>query len=420
MRNKLLIILTALIILIVPNLCVASSASFDINFVDEDLRTVLYTLATIGGVDIVVDDSVKGNVTMKLKNVSFETALDLVTRAKGLSYRKINNAVVIEPSDIGATEVIKLNYAKVGDIKTSLSPLLTDLKLKAEADNTSNSLVVSGSITGIDRVKTTIADLDVPQQQVELEAKVVAINKTHSKDTGIDWSWDATPTFPEVTHENETKTVPTYSADGSTVTGSTTITVPKTTITRDSHKGIIRFGRNPEGYPYEFYYQAKINALISNGNAKMLAQPKVMTINGKEARILIGDRVPVPVESTDSAGKTTTKIDYIDAGIKLTYTPVINTDGLITAKVRTEVSSPSLVDSIKAYRITTREAETNVRMKDGETMVIGGLIGNDESQVNNKVPFLSDLPILGKLFQSSHNSKNNTEVVIFLTARVVK
>ncbi|MGI6091447.1 MAG: secretin N-terminal domain-containing protein [Negativicutes bacterium] len=411
MRNKMIIILSALIILLVPNLCSANSTSFDINFVDEDLRTVLYTLATIGGVDIVVDDSVKGKVTMKLKDVSFETALNLVTRAKGLSYRKINNAVIIEPSDIGATEVLKLNYAQVSDIQTALKPLLTDLKLKAEADNTSNSLVISGSITGIDRVKTILATLDVPQQQVELEAKVVAINKTHSKDTGIDWSWEATPQYPEVTHEYEY--VPTED-------GKSTIMVPKTTVTRDSHKGIIRFGRNPEGYPYEFYYQAKINALISNGNAKMLAQPKVMTINGKEARILIGDRVPVPVESTDSAGKTTTKIDYIDAGIKLTYTPVINTDGLITAKVRTEVSSPSLVDSIKAYRITTREAETNVRMKDGETLVIGGLIGNDESQMKNKVPFLSDLPILGKLFQSSHNSNNDTEVVIFLTARVVK
>lgn len=420
MQSKKLIILSALIIFIFSNICVASPSSFDINFVDEDLRTVLYTLATVAGVDIVVDDSVKGSISIKLKDVNFENALELVTHAKGLSYRKINNAIVIEPADIGSTETLKINYARASDIKKSLEPILTDLKLKAQADDSSNSLIVSGSLTGIDRIKTVLTKVDIPQQQVELEAKVVAINKTNTKDMGIDWSWEATPQYPEVTNENETLTVPTYSSDGKTVIGSTTITVPKKTVTRDSKKGIIRFGRNPEGYPYEFYYQAKINALISNGNAKMLAQPKVMTINGKEARILIGDRVPVPVESTDTAGKTTTKIDYIDAGIKLTYIPVINADGLITAKVHTEVSSPSLVDSIKAYRITTREAETNVRMKDGETLVIGGLIGNDETQLNNKVPFLSELPILGTLFKSSHNSKNKTEVVIFLTARVVK
>ena len=410
MQKKICKIVALLMLLFVPNICVANPTSFDINFVDEDLRTVLYTLANVGGVDIVVDDSVKGNVTMKLKNVNFETALDLVTRAKGLSYRKINNAVIIEPADIGENEAIKLNFARASDLKKSLDPILSGLKLKVEADETSNSLLLSGSRTGIDRAKTMLSDLDVAQPQVELEAKVVAVNKTNSKDMGIDWSWDATPQYAERETTLETITNP----DG------TYYTVPKVTVTRDSKKGIISFGRNPEGYPYEFYYQAKINALISNGNAKMLAQPKVMTINGKEARILIGDRIPVPTESTDSNGKTTIKIDYIDAGIKLTYTPSINADGLITAKVHTEVSSPSLVDSIKAYRITTREAETNVRMKDGETMVIGGLIGSDESQTNNKVPFLGDLPILGKLFQSSHNSKNNTEIVIFLTARVVK
>lgn len=424
MRNKFCIIIIAFVILLVPNLCIANADNFDINFVDEDLRTVLYTLATIGGVDIVVDDSVKGNVTMRLKNVTFETALDLVTRAKGLSYRKVNSAVVVEPADIGTTETLKLNYASVVDVKKSLGKITEGLKIRVEADESSNSLIVTGSPTGIARLKAMMADLDVPQQQIELEAKVVAINKNNTKDLGIDWSWDATPQYPEVTTENETLTIPTYSADGKTVTGSTTITVPKTTVTRDSKKGIIRFGRNPEGYPYEFYYQAKINALVSKGNAKVLAQPKVMTINGKEARILIGDKIPVPLEKTDANGKKDTTIEYKDTGIKLTYTPVVNPDGLILAKVHTEVSTPqvdnTLSNQVVAYRITTREAETNVRMKDGETMVIGGLIGNDESHVNNKVPFLGDLPVLGKLFQSSHNTKSSTEVVIFLTARIVK
>lgn len=403
-----------------PIASASPSASVDLNFVDEDVRVILYTLANIGGMDIVIDDSVKGSVTMKLNQVPFDTALDLVTRAKGLSYRKINNAIIVESADIGASEIVKLKYARAIELKKSLDAFSSSLKMKVEADETSNSLILSGSPNGIERVKNLLVQLDTPQQQVELEAKVVAINNTNSKDIGIDWSWEATPQYPEVTTENETLTVPTYATDGTTVTGSTTITVPKTTVTRSSNKGVIRFGRNPEGYPYEFYYQAKINALISNGNAKMLAQPKVTTINGKEARILIGDRIPIQVDSTDNSGKTTTTTQYVDAGIKLTYTPSINADGLITAKVHTEVSSPTLVDSIKAYRITTREAETNVRMKDGETMVIGGLIGNDESETRNKVPFLGDLPMLGKLFQSSHTSKNNTEVVIFLTAHIVK
>ena len=143
------------------------------------------------------------------------------------------------------------------------------------------------------------------------------------------------------------------------------------------------------------------------------------TINGKEAHVLIGDRIPVLTDKT-SNGVSTSTVEYIEVGIKLEYTPSITADGTITAKVRTEVSTPTLVPDIKNYRITTREAESNVNMKDGETMVIAGLIGTEESRTSNKVPFLGDIPILGALFRSHHNTKSETEVVIFLTAKIVK
>ncbi|MDF2634685.1 MAG: type and secretion system protein, partial [Pelosinus sp.] len=264
----------------------------------------------------------------------------------------------------------------------------------------------SGSPTGCARIKALLVDLDTPQQQVTLEAKVVAINKTKTKDLGIDWSWDVTPQYAE------------YEAPQVNIAnGVTTFEAGK--VTRANNKGIIQFGRNPEGHPYEFYYQAKINALISNGNAKILASPKLTTINGKEARILIGDRIPVLTEKIED-GKTTTTVEYVDAGIKLIYTPTITEDGTVTAKVQTEVSTPTLVSDIKNYRITTREAETTVCMKDGETMVIGGLIGSEESKTNNNIPFLSNLPLIGTLFKSVHNSKAETEVIIFLTAKVAK
>lgn len=419
MRNKWALFLFIVFLFSVPVVCAASPASIDLNFDEEDIRIVLHTLAAIGGMGMVIDDSVKGNVSIRLSNVAFDTALDLITRAKGLSYRKVGETIVIEPAYLGATDIIKLKYARAADLKDSLNSVWSELKLKTEADEATNSLVVSGSPAGIDRIKSIIGQLDIPRQQVELEAKVVAINKTHAKDLGIDWTWEAFPQSPEVTTEYETQQVATRDADGN-VTGSTSVSIPKTTVTRSVNAGVIRIGRNPEGHPYEFYYQAKISALISKGNAKMLAQPKVTTINGKEARILIGDRVPTPVESTDSSGRTTTTIQYVDAGIKLTYTPFIDADDMVAAKVHTEVSTPTLVDAVKAYRITTREAETNVRMKNGETMVIGGLIGEDQSESINKIPFLGDLPILGSLFHSRHTSKNDTEVVIFLTAHIVK
>jgi type IV pilus assembly protein PilQ len=400
--------LLLLIFIIIPNVTAATPQSIDLNFMDEDVRVVLHTLATISNVNIVIDDGIKGNITMKLNNTPFENALNLITSAKSLSYRKVGDSFIIEPADMGIIKIYKFQYIRAIDIKKSLESIMESNKLKTEVDEVSNSLIVSGSPTGYARIKTILTDLDTPQQQVTLEAKVIAINKAKTKDLGIDWSWDVTPQYPEV----ET-TAAVLDSNGQIATPA------NTTITHTENEGTIKFGSSPAGVPYEFYYQAKISALVSNGNAKILANPRVTTINGKEARILIGDHIPVLTE-TVADGKSTTTVQYVDAGIKLTYTPTITNDGTITAKVRTEVSTPTLVSDIKNYRITTRETETTVCMKDGETMVIGGLIGSEESKTNNTIPFLSNLPLVGTLFKSVHNYRTETEVIIFLTAKVIK
>jgi len=394
----------------VSTTALANPSTFPMNFIDEDITTILHTLAKFNNVDMVIDDSIKGKMTLNLNDVNFDNALQLITTAKGLAYRQVGSSYIIESAEMGATEVFKLRYTRVADIKKTIEPIAASLKVKIEMDEISNSLIVSGSPNGNARIQGILKEVDILQQQVTLEAKVVAINKSDMKNLGVTWSWDVTPQYPEFT--------PGEPAIYNPVTGITTPPVPAV-VTRDNNKGIIQFGRNPEGIPYEFYYQAKINALISNGNAKILASPKVMTINGKEAKVLIGDRIPVLTETT-SDGKTTTTVEYIDAGIKLTYTPSITADGTITAKVRTEVSTPTLVADIKNYRITTREAESNVCMKDGETLVIAGLIGSEESKTNSKVPFLGDLPLIGALFKNEYNNKSETEVVIFLTARLNK
>lgn len=407
MKNKTYqIVITLVLFLLVSTTALANPSTFPMNFIDEDITTILHTLAKFNNVDMVIDDSIKGKMTLNLNDVNFDSALQLITTAKGLAYRQVGNSYIIESAEMGATEVFKLRYTRVADIKKTLEPIAASLKVKIEMDEISNSLIVSGSPNGNARIQGILKEVDVLQQQVTLEAKVVAINKSDMKELGVEWSWDVTPQYPEYTPEKLTVS-----------SGVTNVEPAK--VTRNNNKGVIKFGRNPEGIPYEFYYQAKINALISNGNAKILASPKVMTINGKEARVLIGDRIPVLTEST-SDGKTTSTVQYIDAGIKLTYTPSITADGSITAKVRTEVSTPTLVADIKNYRITTREAESNVCMKDGETLVIAGLIGSEESKTSSKVPFLGDLPLLGALFRSEHNNKSETEVVIFLTARLNK
>lgn len=410
MKNKVYIITLMLVLsMFVSSVALAKPQSYNFNFIDEDIRVVLHTLAKISDVDMIIDDSIKGNITIRMSNVTFDKAIDLITSAKGLGYRKSDNSFIIESADLGMTTVTKLEYTRAVDIKKTIEPIANTLKLKMEIDEVSNSIIVSGSPAGCARIKEILKSVDVLEQQVTIEAKVIAINKTNLKNLGLEWSWDAAPINPEYTI-----TGPVYDP----ATGALTA-YPKTTVTHKASNGFLLFGHNPDGIPYQFNFSTKINALVTNGNAKILASPKVTTVNGKEARVFIGDHIPVLTESI-SNGATTTTITYVDAGIKLLYTPSITGDGTITAKVKTEVSTPTLITSINNYKITTREAETTVCMKDGETMVIAGLIGSDESKGGSKTPFLGDLPLLGALFKNSTNTKSETEVVIFLTAKINK
>lgn len=400
----------------------------NINVTDGQVRDVLTALAGVGQVSIIVDDGVDGQsdagkgsggkdngagrITLQLADVPFDQALDLVTRAAGLAYQRQGDVIVVAPPErlsqgFGAIQVFKLQFAQAAELVKTLA--LTVPEAHVKVDSATNSLVVTGTAQRLAQVQDLVGKLDRAYPQVMLEAQVTAVNKSAMKDLGIAWNWAGVPA--NVQHDVTT-------SNGDVTTGAAT--QYGTAQTERELPGVIQFGRTPEGYPYEFNFQAKINALLARGDAKLLARPRITTIDGQEARILIGERIPVQTETTDSTGHTAISTEYVDAGIKLTFTPRVNGDGQITARVHTEVSDAALVPDIKAYKINTREAETDVRLKDGETMVIGGLIRNDETGTVTKVPFLSDLPLIGSLFRSSTRSNNETEVVIFLTPYIVK
>lgn len=468
---------------------VQAGPQVSLNVVDTDVRDVLSSLARLGNANIVTDGDIKGNITIQIHSLDFDSALELVTKMKGLTYHKAGDVILVGPKDnmssnFGSMHIFQLKYANPSTVISAASLALgydkseiknlgnnsDSDKATIKSDNSSgssNSGIAVSSVQVIDRKKEEsnliqvnngitnrlsidkatnsllfygtdeeankiaqmLASIDIPYQQVSVEAEIVAINKDASKNLGIEWEWSKAPRsvtdidYKEVTIGYE------KNSDGSYKRDKDNEQIPIKTViskgTRDtgmegnSIPGVISFGRGPGGVPYEFYYSAKINALVTDGKANILARPNIQTMNGREAVINIGGQIPIPTVTMND-NTTMNTIEYKDTGIILRYTPQINPDGYITANVYTEVSSPVYVEDLKAYRFNKRSADTVVRLKDGETMVIGGLIGSEESKSYSKIPFLGDLPILGKFFSNHNNTKNESEVMVFLTARIIK
>lgn len=423
--------------ILILNCCGISYAegTVSLQVTDGEVRDVLMALARSNQVNILVDDSVTGKITTKIENVDFDTALQLIVQMKDLQYQKIDGIFIVskqgkDGQHFGSLHVYPLEYiGKEQAERTALLALGSGLEYEKNMkrisfDEVRHTLLFYGTDNEARQIEKSLKTMDISPKQVSLEAKVLSIDKDAAKNLGVEWEWSKLPQSPD--HELTTETTTTTVWNSNTNSNETvTQTVPVTRIERtwkngsEGIPGIISFGRNVDGYPFEMYYAAKLNALFSNGKAEILAKPNVMTADGKEAVINIGGSVPVPVVSTTNVATTTT-IEYHDVGIILKYIPRIHQDGEITADVHMEVSTPVYVADLKAYRFNRRAVDTVVRLKDGETMVVGGLIGSEENQSLSKIPFLSDLPILGRLFRNSSKSKTESEVMIFLTANIVK
>lgn len=432
--KKYLILLVVILEIICSN--IISVSANELEAVDVDIRNLLTSIALANNLNIVISDEVQGNVSVKMSNINAQDMIKIIAENNNYTYQFKDNVIYISKGDKDINlYTVQINYLELDKIAQTINLMLTGnlpdkiddkdkktaINNKVMIDESENTISFYGTLKQYEQIKNFLQEQDKPQKQVSLEAKVTAIQKDAAKDLGVSWEWSKLPQSPEheITYDTVKHTV--INEDGSKE--EITDYLPVDEVTRkwnddENIPGVIRFGKGVDGYPYEFYYAAKIDALISDGKANILARPNITTIQGKEAVINIGSEVPVPTVSTTNS-TTTTSIKYREAGIILKCTPRVNEDGIITVKVHTEVSSPMYVEDMKAYRFQKRSADTIVRLKDGQTMVIGGLIGSDEAKQMSKIPFLGDIPILGNLFKHIQKSKSDTEVMIFLTAREV-
>jgi len=308
----------------------AAAAPVTIDVTGGDVRSVLLAVARMANIPLVVDDAVTGSVTAHLTGEG-EEVLRLIAAARGIHIER-HGAVFLALSADARTENRRVHsytvrYADPEELAHAVNLSLTgegkraivsknneerlnegsdsDTQRRVLVDRATNTLLFYGTESEALSVREIISALDVAPQQVSLEARVIAISKQAAKELGVDWSWSSIPQYPKTER----------GTDGHWQVGER-----NTGMGGTNTPGIIRFGRGPEGVPFEFYYSAAIRALITDGRAKMLARPNITTVQGHEALINIGAEVPVP-RTTTSNTVTTTGIDYREAGGILRDTP---------------------------------------------------------------------------------------------------
>lgn len=368
------------------------------NFQNTDIREAMQTLGTAAQANISVSANVNAKVTAQFTNTPFKEAFKSLISQAGLKFKRVGEIIyvflpgqqpeVVTPAANNSTannttagnvpRVVKLKYVKADQMKTSLSIVVPDDRIRTEPVH--NALIINASEEEYKKIESVLAQLDVPPKQVMFEAEVVELAKSTVSQFGVNWKWSSYPSPP----------------------GSSYIGVIKDVDAKHN---------------YNISYQATLDALVTGEKAKILANPRVAALDGQTARILIGDRLPVETKYISNGVEQVT-ITYISVGIKLEVTPWVNEDGIITTKLKPEVST-NIATAGSNPSVRTREAETTLRVKNGETIVIGGLIQNESHRNFSKIPLLGDLPIVGRLFKSSSKEKMETELVIFVTPKII-
>ncbi|OGF13122.1 MAG: hypothetical protein A2W00_05435 [Candidatus Eisenbacteria bacterium RBG_16_71_46] len=379
---------------------------------DAYLPSVLKILAEKGELNIVTGPGVTGGrISIHMKEVPIDQAVNLVVRAAGLAYERIGNSILVADAQSLKIEtglgsyVVDLKYADAEDVRNALKNLSADIQV----DKGGNRLIVVTSPRIIAQIGEVVAQLDVPAKQVMLEARVVEVATDDTKKLGIDWDLLNRQGFIIV------EGTPAPSAPD--VLPDELPYINSTPGTKNVYK-LRDVSRQAKAF------QVALDLLIREGNARVLANPKIATLNGHEASMLIGSRIPFVVTGTVFAGGGAAPVQQIqqeEVGVKLRITPLINADGYITTIINPEVSS---VTAFKGENndlpvIATRQASTTVRLKDGNSVIIGGLLSEEKTTTITKVPLLGSIPGLGYLFQHQSLVTSKKDLVIEVTPRIL-
>ena len=410
--------------------------AISIDFKDADVRQVLRIISLKSGVDIVAGPDVEGLVSIKLTNVPWEQALDIILRTYGFAYERKENVVRVMSRDSVeqealATEVFPLGYAKAKDVSDIIKGMLSD-RGKVKSDDRTNTVVISDLPSTLFQYKQVIERLDQATPQVRIESKFVEARLTRDENLGVDW-------FDSVSIAARTAIAPTtFPFPGGADLGEPgSAFIPKPGAFSPSSGASLSKGRIPEtGGTFTFgtidlgTLTTTLNMLKSRVDTKVISHPTIVTLNNKEASVQVGTDVNIPNFQIDpSTGRATVSgFQTRSTGIMLKVTPHINPQEEIVLDVKPEIttvgSDRTFASGITFPDFDVQKAETQVRLTDGQTLAIGGLKRQSDRVTVSKVPLLGDIPLLGALFsnrrQQTPSGQDELDLLVFLTVQLVR
>ena len=425
-----------------------------LNFQDIETRAVLQLLADVSGRNIVVSDTVQGNVTLRLQGVPWDQALDIVLATKGLDMRQNGSVIIVAPAEeISARELadlesrkeikelepmiseyLQVNYAKASDLANLISGGGTTNTLLSERgsvgiDDRTNTLLLQDTVDRIRDIRRLVTTLDIPVRQVLIESRIVVVRDDFSRDLGVRWGATVvnergSDGLVSVTGNAQgNDTIVNSAIDNLNTTGSA---FPVEVPALDDRFSINLPVANPAGQlavailSDDFLVDLELSALQAEGRGEVISSPRVITANQKEANIKQG--VEIPYQEASSSGATTTQ--FKEAVLSLTVTPQITPDDRIIMDLL--VTKDSVGELVTTERggsvpsIDTRSIETQVLVNNGQTVVLGGIYETEQGETQTKVPYLGDIPGLGVFFRSTRLVSNKSELLIFVTPKILK
>ena len=413
-----------------------------LDFKDADLANVFRIIAEVSNLNIITTDDVKGKVSVRLINVPWDQALDIVLKAKGLGATQEGTVLRIAPLSVlraedkarldakkeveklqasleGVIETIPVNYSKASDLQGKVKDLLSEGG-KIQIDDRTNTIIVRDLRKNVEDIKSLVATLDTATPQVLIEARIVEVDTSFTRELGVQWGGSYTSsgaTTVGVTGIQDSTGAPNT---GQTLTNQVPYTPgtvpPNYAVNLPASVGLGSGGGIALGILRDnLRLDLSLSALEASGKGKVVSSPKVVTIDNKEALIEQGTQIPY---STVSASGTNTQ--FVDATLSLKVTPHITPEGSIIMKLEAKNDSQGETGATGQPAINKKKATTEVLVRDGETAVIGGILQVTRKEDEKAVPWLSRIPILGFFFKNTLTQSTNRELLIFITPKILK